>query len=123
ATKTRKHERESGCLFRALVCSWLHFGRHSIGNPLSECEGAAAVLAGDQRRPSYRDGVDEIGELAPQRLLVGHFDVAALNRRQCAVVPYHNPELHLLLRLVALHICIGLEAPYIQYLLDAALVG
>ncbi len=52
---------------------------HLIGNGLRQREGAAPLLAGDDRRACRHDRIDEIGELAFERLLVHDVDFPALN--------------------------------------------
>src|SRR5262245_50333209 len=54
---------------------------HLLHDGISQLERPAAVFSGHRRSASRNHGVDEILQLALERFLVGHFEVAPLDRR------------------------------------------
>src|SRR5262245_11015414 len=63
---------------------------HLIRDLLRERQRAASLGAADQRLPPGAHGVDEIRELARERLLVDDLELAAFDRRHRAA-PLHEP--------------------------------
>src|SRR5207247_992292 len=80
----------------SFVLSCLRGGVHCIGDLLRQRQRPPAVLARHRRRAAGDDRVDEISELAFQRLLIDDLELAALNRREGAVVLDQTPQLDFL---------------------------
>src|SRR5262249_534060 len=88
-----------------------YIGVDLIGNLLRQRQGAAPLLAGHERRALALHRVDEVHELAPERLLAGHRELAALDGRH-GTIPFHQlPDLDLLRRVVDRQIRRRLKEP------------
>src|SRR5687768_18058634 len=74
------------CLAISSVCI-LHFALliqrslHRVSDSCSKRQRVTPRLCGDTGCAFRADGVDEVGELAPQRLVGGHLQLAAVNGR------------------------------------------
>src|SRR5258708_39905033 len=84
-------------------------GLHLVSNRLCQSERAAAILAADQRGALVADGLDEVGQLALQRLLADDGELAPLDLRALPFAALQAVAFHFLLRVVARNVGVGLE--------------
>src|SRR5690606_36086432 len=92
--------RASSALVISFTSLLLVEARHGLVDPLRERERPPPLGAGHPRRPPFADRRDEVVDLAPQRLGVGHGHLAALDRGLRARVTPQPPRLDLATRLV-----------------------
>src|SRR5690606_23583947 len=96
---------------------------HGVVDPLRQRERAPPIRARDTRRTSFADRRDEVVDLAPQRLAVGHRYLAALDGRLRAWRPPEAPRLDLAAGVVHRDVHRGLHEPDLADALAADAAG